>query len=993
MRIFTPAARISISLALMTMGVLVTAGLLGLTPDRASSAIEARKLISESLAVQLSLAASKADYSLVTQTMQAFVERNEEVESSALRMADGNIAAQYGDHGKHWQIQPGDKSTTGNIRIPIFQGDEVWGTLEIAYQDVLAGGVLQYLQKTIFGLIIFTGVAGFFGYFFIMRRTLREIDPRAVIPERVKTAFNVLTEGVLILDAKERVVMANLAFSQLVGLEPDRLLGKNASELQWLVAGPGEAPWSKIVKQGMTQLGVNVYYGRDTDQERIFSVNGTPIRDDADNVRGALVTFADITEIQKKNELLQDKNTELNMVVSKLRASELDIKQKNKKLQFFATRDPLSGCSNRRAMFEQAEELMIEARDRGTDLACIMLDIDYFKSINDNHGHAKGDEIIAFLGTLLSSISRLEDIVGRYGGEEFCLFLPGLDQDSAVAVAERIRSALVQESGKQATGGINITGSIGVALLTPLDERLIDLISRADSALYRAKRGGRDRVVIDDDNVTTGMDIDVTGQAVSEDGARMSARAATDVISYASAPADMEYGGYDALTGLPNRTLFADRVQQAIDRACRNESQVAVVSIDIDMFKRVNTTLGHDAGDVLIREIGERFASAIRSTDTIAVLGGGDSTLVLSRLVSDEFGILITELDNTDSIVWIVQRINESLAEKFVIDGSEINVTAALGVSLYPRDGAEPEALIRSAGVAREHAKGGGGRHAVQYYSSEINKMSIMAMEMENELRSALRNGEFELYYQPRVQLETGNITGLEALIRWMHPQKGMIPPVKFMQVAEHSGLITQISSWVMKSACMQARRWVDEGHRDARISVNVSSIEFRSGDVVGQVLQALEESGLSPRNLEIEVTESTFIHNVNNTVEILVALRDMGVNVSIDDFGTGYSTLSYLRDLPIDCLKIDRSFVTDIVTSDRARKLFAAIIAMAHELDLNVVAEGVELQQQLDFLRKHGCDEMQGYIFSRPLPVPEASIMLGATAGGGGDAGKLRRA
>jgi diguanylate cyclase (GGDEF)-like protein/PAS domain S-box-containing protein len=421
---------------------------------------------------------------------------------------------------------------------------------------------------------------------------------------------------------------------------------------------------------------------------------------------------------------------------------------------------------------------------------------------------------------------------------------------------------------------------------------------------------------------------------------------------------------HDFLTGLPNRTLVNDRVSQAISFAHRHEKKVAVLFLDLDGFKYINDSLGHPIGDKLLQSIAKRLVNCVRGSDTVSRLGG------------DEFIVLLSEVERTGDAAITANKMLRSVAGVHSIDHHDLHVTASIGVSVYPDDGLDAEALIKNADTAMYQAKENG-HQRYQFFESVMNVRAVERQSIEESLRTALERQEFALHYQPKINLSTGQITGAESLIRWTHPIRGPISPAQFISVAEDSGLILPIGNWVLREACRQARAWADAGLPLACMAVNVSAIEFRDENFLEGVLSVLQDTGLNPRSLELELTESVIMKRPESTGSILKTLRERGVRVAVDDFGTGYSSLSYLRKFPIDALKIDQSFVRQITTAPVETTIVAAIISMGRSLKLRVIAEGVETQEELAFLQTHQCDEAQGYYFSRPLPPHEFAKLL----------------
>jgi diguanylate cyclase (GGDEF)-like protein/PAS domain S-box-containing protein len=421
---------------------------------------------------------------------------------------------------------------------------------------------------------------------------------------------------------------------------------------------------------------------------------------------------------------------------------------------------------------------------------------------------------------------------------------------------------------------------------------------------------------------------------------------------------------HDFLTGLPNRMLLNDRIAQAIVGAKRHATQVAVLFLDLDGFKHINDSLGHSVGDQLLQSIAKRLVDCGRASDTVSRQGG------------DEFVVLLSEVHRPEDAAIAASRMLTAVAEAHVLDEHELHVTTSIGVSVYPDDGEDAETLIKNADTAMYQAKENG-RHSYQYFKPVMNARAVERQSLEEGLRRALERGEFSLHYQPKVDFKTGAIAGAEALLRWTHPTRGAVSPAQFIPVAEECGLILPIGRWVLRQACEQARAWAKAGLPTTTMAVNVSAKEFRGECFLRQLREILEETGLDPSLLELELTESVLMKHAESAASILQTLRDSGVQVAVDDFGTGYSSLSYLRKFPIDALKIDQSFVGRIGTTADDASIVTAVISMARSLKLRVIAEGVETLEQSTFLQAHACDEAQGYYFSRPVPPDQFASLL----------------
>lgn len=421
---------------------------------------------------------------------------------------------------------------------------------------------------------------------------------------------------------------------------------------------------------------------------------------------------------------------------------------------------------------------------------------------------------------------------------------------------------------------------------------------------------------------------------------------------------------YDTVTGLPNRAFFQDRLQQAIASADRNKQRLAVLFIDLDHFKKVNDTLGHAMGDQLLRMVSERSLACVRKSDTVARLGG------------DEFTLILLNIGRVEVADTIARNLIRELSQPYLVAGREFFLGASIGIAIYPDDGNEMEVLVRNADTAMYRVKQFGRNHH-QFYSSDMSDQTAERLELENDLRKAIKLGELLLYYQPQLDCISGRIVSMEALLRWQHPQRGLVFPDSFIPLAEETGLIVEIGEWVLRAACIQNKKWQDMGYAHMPIAVNLSMRQFEQDCLVEATVEILKETGLSAQWLELELTEGVFLHNVKRASLVLKKLRSLGVVVSIDDFGTGYSSLSQLRRLPIDRIKVDRSFIQGVPKDSDDAAIVAAIIVLARKLNLNVIAEGVETEAQLDFLREQGCDQWQGYLCSKPVPVNEFEKLL----------------
>jgi len=421
---------------------------------------------------------------------------------------------------------------------------------------------------------------------------------------------------------------------------------------------------------------------------------------------------------------------------------------------------------------------------------------------------------------------------------------------------------------------------------------------------------------------------------------------------------------HDSLTGLPNRMLFMDRIDQAISRAQRERGKFALLYIDIDHFKVINDSMGHAAGDQLLNIVSQRLTDVLRKTDTIARLGG------------DEFTIIIEDLEAAELVVQVAKNILATLDKPVEIFEKEVHIGGSIGIALYPQDGESFGTLLKNSDTAMYKAKELG-RQTFQFYEHEMSLKAMRRLDLENQIRVALKNKEFLVFYQPKVNLITGQCQGVEALVRWLHPEKGLITPDNFIPLAEETGLIIQLDEWVMRTACRQFKKWKAAGYSINNLSVNISARHFKEGSLLKHCKKVIEETQVLPKNIEIELTESALVDNYNSAKEILHEIHEMGIHIALDDFGTGYASMSYLKEFPFDTVKLDRSFVQGVPDDGEDAAIVKAMIQLAEALNLNMVAEGIETESQKHYLTDHGCAYGQGYLWSKPVEASEFERMF----------------
>lgn len=556
---------------------------------------------------------------------------------------------------------------------------------------------------------------------------------------------------------------------------------------------------------------------------------------------------------------------------------------------------------------------------------------------------------------LAASEARLHSILDSLGDIVWSISLPSLRLDYLNPAAERIYGRPVG----------HFIGHLGRWLETVHPEDRERMRGYTRDILDKGSHSAEYRIVRPDGEVR--WLFDRARVIVNERGRRLRIDGIASDITEHKRQQELLYrfSHYDALTGLPNRSLMLAQLAQALGHARRDGHTVAVLLVDLDRFKNINDGLGHSLGDEVLRETARRIAGAVRTGDLAARLGG------------DEFALVLNDIDNEQAVATLTQKLIHAIGPSLRLAGQEIYCTASIGIALYPRDGTTPEELLKNADTAMYAAKRAG-RDTLRFYSAEMNAFAANQLELEAALRGALERGELEVHYQPQVDLtRNGAICGFEALARWRHPQRGMVPPSVFIPLAEETGLIGPIGDFVLRESCCQAKRWVENFDADLMIAVNLSARQFNQPDLPRRIAQILHETGLPARNLELELTESLVMKDAARSAAMLQELKAMGVALAIDDFGTGYSSLAYLKRFPIDQIKIDKSFVADISAKPEDAAICASIIALAHSLRLPVVAEGVEDVGQLGFLLQHQCDRIQGFVFDQPRPAAAVDELL----------------
>jgi diguanylate cyclase (GGDEF)-like protein/PAS domain S-box-containing protein len=949
--------RISLGFALVVISILITSSLLGIIPDPDKAEMQGRQKLAETLAIQYSLAASRNNYDVITSSMKMLVERNDDVMSAGLRNTRGDLLSTAGNHAELWEPVEDDTSTLLQMQVPIFRDKRLrskWATVELRFApNNTALSIFGYSLNQFVLMTIFVAISAFLAFLFLIKRIFTNIDPSAVVPTRVRRALDTLTEGVLLLDMEGKVMFSNKVFCGYSTLTTKELLGKRAGSLNW--EGEAEAlPWVKTLEDSVSGVRSPLTLLTKNGLRRKFMVNSSMVTNDKGDGQGVMVTFDDVTELDAKND-------ELKGMLSKLKASSEKISQHNDELRILATRDPLTGCLNRRSLFENYESVYRESHSSDTAFSCLMMDIDHFKAINDNYGHSVGDEVLKSVASAVQDVMPEDGVVFRYGGEEFCILLTGNFGSEAEAVAECVRDAveMVRVDITESDAPICVTASLGVSRSNDWAENLAILIDQADKALYISKKRGRNRVT----NWT--IDLDDTAHVADQEEPE-------DSQSTYDGPSTRKgNNGFDNTTGLPDRGSFQQKLAQSIDYSQHNDTSMALVMLDVDMFQRLNFALGHSVGDHILKVLAERLGNSMRSTDVVDQLAPSDMGSEIFRLGGDEFGVLLTGMESTSQVEGIIRRVVDAVSESVDVNGQEVFLTCSSGISLYPKDGTRAEELVTHAGLALKQAQRLGGGQ-VCFYDENYASILRRDYEIENDLRYAIENEELELYYQPKLDINSLKIESMEALVRWNHPDTGLRMPGDFIAAAEASGLINPLGNWVMHAACKQVREWQEDGC-EMPVSINLSPVQFRQPDLVEQVNSAVSMARVEPRLIELEITESAIMEDVEASLETIKQLSRHGYRISIDDFGIGYSSLEHLKRYPLDILKIDRCFVKEINLGGSELAIARAIVEMAHTMGMVVVAEGVEEESQLLALREINCDQIQGFLVGPPLPARDA--------------------
>ncbi len=979
----SPIIRITVGLLLLTVSILLVGDMLGLVPNQNEAKIEARKTMSESLAIQISAEVGSGRMIYAISLLKALVKRNDDILSIGLRDSSKKLILETKGHQKYWENIEDDKSTLNNVKVPIFGEKGRWGTLEVSYkpfgsllEDLLAG-------RSLVTMILFIIFSGFLAYWLFLKRVLSELDPGSVVPDRVRSALDTLIEGLVILDPSERIIFVNAAFQKKIALSEKELLGKNLSDLSWevnesaLTLESKKMPWTILFETQEIPVLKHLKFRLKDDELLTFNVNVAPIKEPNQKMKGAIVTIDDVTELEKKNR-------ELAETLQKLEITKEEISRQNLELVELATKDPLTGLLNRRALFESFDSLLVEARNSADIVSCIILDIDHFKLVNDTYGHGVGDEVIRIFARILQEGVGAHDLVGRYGGEEFVIVFPGLTEEEAAKEADVIRIKVCEKVHDGLPEGLWIASSFGAASTLSDEWKSDNLIDFADRALYVAKDTGRNKVVrySQMDQVQTSEE--VSKPAVSRVEKPKQEKAPTQEnlklseVELINEDGEIPLETFD-MVNILSRTVILDRLTQAMKLVSRNEMTLTVLTIVIDNIQSVSNALGYASAEKLRKIVYERLVDIFRSSDSVVPEISIRKKVGLSRTSDSEFIAILPGIEQPSVTTWVVNRMLKDLAQPIIIDANEIIVTASVGGSVYPIDTQNAEELIINSNIALQKAKQVQ-RGSFLFYNEEMNALCKYELEVESQLHQALKREEFFLNYQPIISAKTGRVEKFEALLRWKHPKLGLVSPDSFVEIAENAGIIKEISTWIVMKSLYQLKKWHESGFEHLKISINLSAVEFNNPELAEDIISIAQQVGVKASSVVLEMTETVLLKQHDDVHTILNKLDSAGFQIALDDFGTGYSSLEYLRKFPISIIKIDRSLINDFPESTHELSIVSALVDLAQNLNMSVIAEGVEKETQLKGLIDIECNEIQGYIMSRPLLAQDTLKYLEST-------------
>ncbi len=1026
--VLSPTTRIAFGLVMFTLSLLLVSDFIGLLPSHEKSQLQSRKFVAESIALQTNIAVSKDDLDSLGPLYTAFLNRNDDLSSIALMNADGELLVNGGDQDELASNDRVGLDSKTTVNVDIRNPDGVRSELRLVFTESVDNSFGKSLFPLLiyFSLAGFLGFAIFLRRVLKELDPDKAIPDRVRNAlDTLSEGLMIVDQNGLILFLNESLAnRIGIEPSRLIGSRASDLRWSIASEdsddLQPALTA-SDLPWEKVLAGDEIDTLKNLRLQISPSKSYTFSVNTSSILDGDDSVRGVLVTLSDITEVEKQRDELQS-----TLVV--LEKTQGEITRKNEALYKLATRDPLTDVLNRRAFFEAFDSLFEESVRSNSSLICLMTDIDKFKSVNDTYGHSVGDEVIQYLANVLTEFGENKFVVGRFGGEEFAMLMPDTSLTSGANLAERIRSHIETSSGNEISEKISITACFGVAGIPGEADSPRDLLELADAALYFAKENGRNRVAMHaegeispfDEEVATSADNCVMNESDSgiapdsffdhpdnqdssielldtdtplqslihsdsdEDdtthGERRRQNLATADVSGHKGAKILE----PATAQVTQRNVLVFNIEQSLQRAAKTNELCALLILNSSTLVQIHNSMGFIAGVAAGTSLVEILSLTLRNYDLISQTSphhtleynkeqieqqdneSGLNTTVL-RTEDFDIAILVSAIADEADIGVIVGRIRYALNKPVSVDGYEYIMEASIGVASSNGEILDGTLLLKNAGIACAAAQKTGRRNSTVVYSEEIDRESKRLLTLRNDLNSAAIRNELKLYYQPKYDTTTGELTGLEALLRWHHPKLGNISAAEFIPLAEQLDLIASISQWTIREAMDQLQTWALQGHDSISVAVNLSASELRDVTLIGFLIAELESRQLKPENFELEITETAGIESSSVASKILHDLSDYGFVIAIDDFGTGFASLSYLNAFPIDRIKIDRIFVTGIDSDIRKQRLFRSILSLGASMQISVLAEGVETREELAVLQEQGCAQVQGYYTGRP--------------------------
>ena len=944
---------LSFGLVSLTLAIFLTAYLIGLIPNKSVAELEARVKVAEALSVQLAGAANRNDGVTLEETLSLVVGRNDDVISAALRSSDGSIIISAGEHEKNWVPNESGRSTPTHITVPLIGEKGNQGAIEISFGSAFSDTHYLGIPVPILTLLAFLAATCFLGYFLILKRSLHELDPGRVIPERVQKAFDTLNECVLILDEKQRILLANKTFMKLYGTKSGIEIGSKIGNLQWrngdVETNSGAHPWHTAILQQSEIRGELMSLRIEDGGIFNFNVNATAIVGEKNKTIGAIVTLFEMTDFKRNKE-------DLEATARELEKTQSDVERKTKELSYLTSHDPFTGCINRRTFFRRLDRDLDTAMLDVGSLSLFVVDLDDFKAVNERYGPVAADSVLLAVSSALKSACSGTDYVARIGGQDFGVVRSSLSAEEAIEFADGLREKVIEESRKILPGGQHLTISVGIAEMQGTKVLAQDFLGQANAAVQCAKSAGKNMSVRFEK-----MDSISPKAQTSESVHTIVAPEKTENPTTHSAQPS---SGAPALS---SHEIFVTKAAQSLEFARNNEKPFVILKLSVVSWDYLVEALGGHLSSELMASIKEHISTVLRENDTISC-----------RVMRGEVLIEVGALDEAVDTNWIISellsaaRLPNNIAEK------EIFVECRIGAAIYPDHGHDVDTLVRNADVAMRRAIEANHLDGFKLYEDGMVEDSLSRLNIEHGIRGALSGNGFALSYQPIVDAKTGHLTGAECLLRCECPDLQKYRMDNIISVAEKSSLITEIDIWVFKTALAQMKAWCDVGLNLPKISINVSAKQITNVGFMDNVYKLIKAFPYEASRIQIEVTESVQATDLETAHSLLKRVQQLGVFIAIDDFGTGQASLSYLQKLGPDLLKIDRSFVTDININHSNATMVTSVIVMAKCLGIKTVAEGIETEAELEFLRSINCDAFQGYLISKPMPVDVMTDWLG---------------